>query len=91
VAPRVIRPAEKLKISCTIMNKYWDKIMVKALIFTQEQEIASGVQEFLTKVTNTIAIMVIFKILSENRFILVNLYINISQRYQTISDKVIIV
>jgi len=73
------------------MNKYWDKIMVKALIFTQEQEIASGVQEFLTKVTNTIAIMVIFKILSENRFILVNLYINISQRYQTISDKVIIV
>ena len=44
------------------MNKYWDKIMVKALIFTEEQEIASGVQEFLTKVTNTIAIVVIIKI-----------------------------
>ena len=43
------------------MNKYWDKIMVKALIFTEEQEIASGVQEFLIKVTNTIAIIVIFK------------------------------
>ena len=40
------------------MNKYWDKIMVKALIFTDEQEIASGVQEFLTRVQNTIAIVV---------------------------------
>jgi UDP-glucose 4-epimerase len=58
VAPRVIRPAEKIKISCSIMNKYWNNIMVKALVFTDDQEIASGYQEFLTNVPNTIAITI---------------------------------
>jgi hypothetical protein len=52
--PRVVRPAEKIRISCTIMNKLWTNLMVKALIFTDEQEIASGVQEFLPNVPNTI-------------------------------------
>ena len=32
--------------------------MVKALIFTDEQEIVSGVQEFLPNVPNTIAMVV---------------------------------
>ncbi len=58
MAPRVIRPAEKIRISCTIMNKYWENIMVKALIFTDEQEIVSGVQEFLPNVPNIIAMVV---------------------------------
>ena len=40
------------------MNKYWNKIMVKALIFTDEQEIASGVQELIVNVPNTIAIKI---------------------------------
>lgn len=58
VAPRSIRPAEKIKISCSIMNKYWNNMIVKALIFTDEQEIASGFQEILTNVPNTIALTV---------------------------------
>jgi hypothetical protein len=40
------------------MNKYWNNIMVKALVFTDDQEIASGYQEFLTNVPNTIAITI---------------------------------
>lgn len=40
------------------MNKYWTNLMVKALIFTDEQEIASGVQEFLPMVPNTIALTI---------------------------------
>ncbi len=56
VAPRVIRPAEKIQISCSIMNKQWENILVKALIFTHEQEIASGVSEFLANQPGNIAI-----------------------------------
>jgi len=40
------------------MNKYWNNMIVKALIFTDEQEIASGFQEILTNVPNTIALTV---------------------------------
>jgi hypothetical protein len=40
------------------MNKLWSNIMVKALIFTDEQEIVSGTQEFLPNVPNTIAMVV---------------------------------
>jgi hypothetical protein len=58
VAPRVVRPAEKVRISCMIMNKLWSNLMVKALIFTDEQEIVAGKQEFLPGVPNTIAMMV---------------------------------
>ena len=58
MAPRVVRPAEKVRVSCTIMNKLWTNLMVKALIFTDEQEIASGVQEFLPNVPNTIALVI---------------------------------
>ena len=60
VAPRVVRPAEKIRISCTIFNKRWQNLMVKALIFTNEQEIISGIQEFLPNVQNTIAMTVLF-------------------------------
>ncbi len=42
------------------MNKYWNNIMVKALIFTDEEEIASGVQEFQANQPGTIALIVIF-------------------------------
>lgn len=55
VAPRVIRPAEKVQISVSIKNKLWDHIMVKALIYTSEQEIASGVQELTSNQPNNIA------------------------------------
>ncbi len=55
VAPRVVRPAEKIQISCSIMNKLWDNILVKALIYTNEQEITSGVQEFITNQPGNIA------------------------------------
>ena len=58
LAPRVIRPADKIKISCNIMNKYWNNIIVKALIFTDEQEIASGSQEFLINVPDIIPLAV---------------------------------
>ena len=58
MAPGVVRPTEKIKISCTIMNKEWNNLIVKALIFTDEQEIASGVQEFLVNVPDTIAMLV---------------------------------
>ena len=57
VAPRVVRPAEKVRISCTILNKHWDNLIVKALIYTDEQEIVSGRQEFLANVPNTIAMI----------------------------------
>jgi CD109 antigen len=57
VAPRVVRPAEKIRISCTIMNKRWNNLIVKALIFTDEQEIVSGFQEFIPNVPNTIAMI----------------------------------
>ena len=58
MAPRVVRPAEKVRISCTIMNKQWNDLLVKALIFTDEQEITSGIQEVLPNVPNTISMMV---------------------------------
>jgi CD109 antigen len=57
VAPRVVRPAEKIRISCTVLNKYWTNLKVKALIYTDEQEIVSGEQEFLPMVPNTIAMV----------------------------------
>lgn len=57
VAPGVVRPAEKVRISCTIMNKHWHQLIVKALIFTDEQEIVSGYQEFIPNVPNTIAMI----------------------------------
>jgi hypothetical protein len=41
-----------------IMNKLWSNLLVKALIFTDEQEIVAGKQEFLPGVPNTIAMMV---------------------------------
>ena len=55
IAPKVVRPAERIRISCTIMNKHWKNLMVKALIFTDEQEVVSGIQEFLPNVPNSIA------------------------------------
>ena len=58
VAPGVVRPAEKVRISCTIMNKHWNNLIVKALIFTDEQEIVSGYQEFIPNVPNSIAMIV---------------------------------
>lgn len=58
IAPRVIRPAEKIKISCSILNKQWYNIMVKAYIITDDQEIASGFQELIPNVPNTIALKV---------------------------------
>lgn len=69
VAPRVVRPAEKVRISCTIMNKHWANLMVKALIFTDEQEIVSGIQEFLPNVPNTIAMTMPNNIRSANYYL----------------------
>ena len=40
------------------MNKYWNNMIVKALIVTDEQEIVSGYQEMLINVPNTIALIV---------------------------------
>jgi hypothetical protein len=58
VAPRVIRPAEKLRITATVMRKEWTSLMIKALIFTDEQEIASSTEQFLPYVQNTIVMQV---------------------------------
>jgi hypothetical protein len=58
VAPRVIRPAEKIRISVNIMNKQWKNVIVKALIFTNEQEIVSGSEECIPNVQNTIGMIV---------------------------------
>ena len=58
IAPRVIRPAEKIKISCSILNKEWSNIMVKAYIITDDQEITSGFQELIPNVPDTIALKV---------------------------------
>jgi hypothetical protein len=55
----VVRPAEKVKVTCTIMNKHWQNLIVKALIYTDEQEIVSGYQEFIPNVPNAIAMIVI--------------------------------
>ena len=40
------------------MDKTWDKIKVKALIYTNEQEVATGVQEFQSNQPNTISMIV---------------------------------
>lgn len=40
------------------MNKKWSGIVVKALIFTNEQEIASARQEFIPNVPNIIPLKV---------------------------------
>jgi hypothetical protein len=40
------------------MNKEWNNIIVKALIYTDEHEITSGVQDFQTNMPNTIAMLV---------------------------------
>ncbi len=45
----------KVQVSVSIQNRLWDHIMVKALIFTDEQEIASGVQELKAGQPNHIA------------------------------------
>jgi hypothetical protein len=58
IAPRVIRPAEKIRISATILKEDWHQIRIKALIFTDEQEIASGMQDFIPNVPNTIVMQV---------------------------------
>jgi hypothetical protein len=58
VAPRVIRPAEKLRITATVMRKDWTNLLIKALIFTDEQEIASSTEQFLPYVQNTIVMQV---------------------------------
>ncbi len=60
VAPRVIRPAEKIRITATILRKDWPNILVKALIYTNEQEIASGIEEFLPNVQGAIVMQVSF-------------------------------
>ena len=52
----MIRPAAKLIISCTIINKEWNDTIVKASIYTEEQEIVSGSQEFQPNIPNTISI-----------------------------------
>ena len=39
------------------MNKLWNNLIVKALIYTDEQEIVSGFQEFIPNVPNTIAMI----------------------------------
>ena len=54
LAPRVIRPADKVKISCTIFNKIWVNVIVKAIVFTDDDEIASGYQELMPFLQNTI-------------------------------------
>ncbi len=48
------------------MNKRWNNLIVKALIFTDEQEIVSGYQEFIPNVPNAIAMIV--NIFSTNIF-----------------------
>ena len=58
IAPKVIRPAEKIRISATILKKDWSNLKIKALIFTDEQEIASGFQDFIPNVPNTIVMQV---------------------------------
>jgi hypothetical protein len=58
VAPAVVRPAEKIKISVNIFNKQWNDVIVKALVFTDEQEVVSGFQECSANIQNDIAMIV---------------------------------
>ena len=58
MAPRVIRPSDKLKIVCTIINKKWTDLNVRALIYTKEQEIATGIQQFKPNVPDTIGLKI---------------------------------
>jgi hypothetical protein len=52
-----IRPSEKIQISCIIFNKLWSNLIVKGLIFTAEQEIASGVEEFVPSIQKTLVMI----------------------------------
>ena len=52
VAPRVIRPNEKIKISCRIFNKKWTNLTVKALIYNQMEEVASSSYQELSPFDN---------------------------------------
>jgi hypothetical protein len=58
VAPAVVRPDEKFHISVNIFNKQWNNTIVKALVFTDEQEISNGYQECSPSFLNTISIKV---------------------------------
>ncbi len=57
VSPRVVRPAEKIRISCTIFNARWTQphLTVKALIYTDEQEIVSASSDFLPRLPSYIS------------------------------------
>ncbi len=69
VAPRVVRPSEKVRISCTIFNKLWQNLVVKALIFTNEHEVVSGTQELMPNVPATISMKMPNNIREDSYFI----------------------
>ncbi len=58
MAPSVVRPAEKVTISVNIFQKQWKEVIVKALFFTDDQEIISGYQECWPNIQNKIAMIV---------------------------------
>ena len=58
IAPRVVRPAEKIRINVNIMNKLWTELTVRSLIYTNEQEIVSRSQECTQNMQNTVAMIV---------------------------------
>lgn len=58
VAPRVIRPADKIRIFCTIINKHWQNTKVRALIYTDEQEISASEQILLPNIPSTLGMVV---------------------------------
>lgn len=54
LAPRVIRPAQIISISVTILRKTWTSIMVKALIANDQMAVASAEDLFMVNVPHTL-------------------------------------
>ena len=58
VAPRVVRPAQIVTISVTILRKSWDPIRVKALISDDRKGIASAEDSFMVGVPGTLEMLI---------------------------------
>jgi hypothetical protein len=54
LGPRVVRPAQIVSISVTILNKKWDKIMVKAFISNDDMAVASAEDLFMVNVPRSL-------------------------------------
>ena len=58
MAPRVFKPSDQLQITCIIINKNWQSIIIKALLYTEFEEVAAGLQMIESGEPNTITLAV---------------------------------